>query len=500
MAKKRKFSKKYGDYLASLTQEEQQSLSEWFKRLEQRITLSGNGKQSLIADFRNAFMYYSRNGVSLERAMELMPLSSLGGFYSRPATTWYPLDNAAKVYPLSMSHRQMSVFRLSIYMDAPIAPELLQVALDFTIKRFPFFATTIKRGFFWHYIDSTKTRFAVEPETYLPCASMNVSLTGSKSFRVLYYKDRISVEFFHILTDGTGGMVFLKTLAAEYLRLMGRDIPCEDGVLNIDETPDASESADDFAGSVSGRRHSGFVDKPALQMDGRLSSVSPCRIIHFEMNSEELRSLARSRGASVTALMVSMMFIACKASMERQHGVINIQVPVNMRNYFGSRTLRNFSLYCGIKLELEEIHGLDSVLPRVVEQLRESVSRANMQEMMNGAVKLVRSLRLIPLFIKAPVAKLVYGFLGERVFTTTLSNLGVVELPEDMESCVRKMDFVLGTVSINRAACSMVTCGGRAVFSIAKLTADPSFEERIYALLTENGITPIVSGSELYGS
>ena len=499
MSKKLKRSKRFSEYLSQLSTSDREALEVWFSRLDQRLTLSSKWKQAIAKDFRRAFIYYSQQGVPLSRAMELMPLSSLGGFYSRPATAWYPLDSAAKIYPLSMDHNKMSVFRLSAYMDSDVVPEILQVALNFTIKRFPFFATTIKKGVFWHYIDSAKIRFAVEPETHLPCAPLNVALTGSQSFRILYYKNRISAEFFHILTDGTGGMVFLKSLVAEYLRLLGCPVPCTNGVLDIDQIPDASESSDSFTGNVAGKRHSGFVDKPVLQMDGKLSGVNPCRIIHFDMPADKLRALAKEHGASVTALMASMMAIACKASIESQRGVISIQVPVNMRNYFGSDTLRNFSLYCGIKLSLEEIHDLDSILPKVVEQLQKNVSKENMQEMVNSAVRLVRSLRFIPLFIKSPVAKIVYGFLGERIFTTTLSNLGVVDMPDEMGEHVEKMDFVLGTVSLNRTACSLVTAGNTATFSIAKLTADPSFEERMYALFSESGLDVHISGSELYG-
>ena len=106
----------------------------------------------------------------------------------------------------------------------------------------------------------------------------------------------------------------------------------------------------------------------------------------------------------------------------------------------------------------------------------------------------------MPLFIKAAVAKIVYDFLGDRVFTTTLSSLGVVDMPAEMSEHIKKMDFVLGTVAISRAACSMVTAGDTATFSIAKLTADPSFEERMYSLFVENNLEPHVSGSELYGS
>lgn len=90
----------------------------------------------------------------------------------------------------------MSVFRLSVYLKQSVVPELLQMALSFTIKRFPSFTTTLKRAFFWHYLDTTKRRFSVEQESGIPCQALKVALSGSQSFRVLYYNNRISVEFF----------------------------------------------------------------------------------------------------------------------------------------------------------------------------------------------------------------------------------------------------------------------------------------------------------------
>ncbi len=498
MSKKVKTTE-YTDYVLTLGEEERAELDAFFKVLDRHLAIGREWKRQLVHDFEAAILWYAKNGVPLGTALERLSPMKLGGFYSRPADDWYPLDAAAKVYPLSMSHKQMAVFRLSAYLDEDVAPELLQMALTFTIKRFPFFATTIKNGVFWHYIDAAKRRFPVEPESTVPCADINVSLTGSKSFRVLYYKNRVSCEFFHILTDGTGGMIFLKSLTAEYLRLRGEAVPAEKGVLDIDGLPDAAESADDFSKCVSGRKSSGFVDKPAIQMGGKLSAVKPCQVIHFDMDAGALHQAARERGASVTALVTAMMFICCKAATDRQHGTVHIQVPVNMRNYFPSKTLRNFSLYANVHLDLEEMHSLDAILPEVTRQLKEGVAFDKMQEMMNGAVKLVRSVKLVPLFIKCPVARVVYGFLGDRAFTTTLSNLGVVELPQEMARHVKKMDFVLGTVALARAACSMVTVNGVATLSVAKLTRDPSFEERMYALLRELGLEVKVSGSELYG-
>lgn len=173
--------------------------------LAARIDLPRAQKRALISDFRRAAEVLVSRGLSPAEAAARLGHERLGDFYLSAPDYWYPLDDAAKIYPMSMTDGWMSVFRLSAYLDAPVEPSLLQLALDLTMPRFPFFATKIKRGVFWHYIDGVKRRFTVQPETELPCAPMNVAAGDSQSFRVLYYGRRVSVEFFHILTDGTGG-------------------------------------------------------------------------------------------------------------------------------------------------------------------------------------------------------------------------------------------------------------------------------------------------------
>ena len=486
------------DYYESLSESDQLLLNDFFSGFHQHIALTPKHEKQMRDDFETAFLYYSRAGVDLGTATERLAVSKLGGFYARPPVLWYPLDDAAKIYPLAMKKNQMAVFRLSAYLKEDVVPELLQISLTFTIKRFPSFATTVKKGFFWHYIDTAKRRFTVEPESDIPCRPINVSASGSQSFRVLYYKSRISVEYFHILTDGTGGMVFLKTLVAEYLRLLGVAVPCTDGVFDIDETPSSLETSNDFPKAEPSEKSSGFMGKRAVQMTGRLSCVKPYQILHFELDSTSLKEVARRKGASVTAYILMLMFLAQKYSTDDPEGNIQIQVPVNMRKFYESKTVRNFALYCSIKIPLSEITGMDAILPEITRQLSEKASRQAMNEMMNATVGLVRTLRYVPLFIKRPVAGLVYGFLGDKIFSNTLSNLGVVAVPAEMGAFIEKFDFVLGTAVTNRASCSMITFENAAVLSIAKYTADPSFEEKLYSLLKADGLEPNVEGSEIY--
>ena len=179
-------------------------------------------------------------------------------------------------------------------------------------------------------------------------------------------------------------------------------------------------------------------------------------------------------------------------------GELNVQVPVNMRKYYPSKTVRNFSMYCGIRIPIEKIGDQQSLVEEITRQLNEKSSKDKMQEMVTAAVKLVGSLRYIPLLIKQPIAKIVYGFLGEKIYSTTFSNLGVVQLPNAFSEHVESMDFCLGAQVTNRLACSAVTCNGVTTFTISKMTTDPAFEEKMFKLLTNDGIDVEIEGSEYY--
>ena len=494
-----KESSQYIEYLDSLPKSDQELLNQYFEKLSHRISMAKKQKNQMVEDFENGFLYYSRIEVDIGEAVQRLDTAKLGDFYATPPILWFPLDDAAKIYPLSMQKNQMSVFRLSAYMKEDVVPELLQLALTFAIKRFPSFATTVKKGFFWHYMDSTKRRFQVEPEVDIPCRPLNVSGSHAPSFRILYYKKRIGIEYFHILTDGNGGLIFLKTIVAEYLRLLGYSIPCTDGVLDIDEIPSDRETSNDFLKAEYSEKASGFFTKLAPQMSGHLAAIRPCQILHFELESDKLKAAAGHRGGTISAYVLALMFVAQKHATKRTTGNFQIQLPVNMRSFYDSETLRNFALFCNVQYPIEKIADVESMIPDIKNQLREKVTKKSMNEMMNATVKLVQALRYIPLIIKRPVALLAFGFLGERVFTSTLTNLGIISLPKEMSDHIQKFDVLLGAAVVNRAACSMVSYKNTTLLTVIKNTPDSSFETKLYSLLKEHGLNPKLEGSEFYG-
>ncbi len=141
--------------------------------------------------------------------------------------TWYKVDNVAKVFLASVSRRDPRVFRVSCTLNEDVDPDRLNQALEQTARENPQFQVTLHRGLFWHYFESTNLKPQAVPETLAPCAMLyGPQIKNELLYRVSYYGARINVEMFHAISDGNGGMVFLKTLVHNYLQLKSRTGQC----------------------------------------------------------------------------------------------------------------------------------------------------------------------------------------------------------------------------------------------------------------------------------
>ncbi|MEG1180938.1 MAG: hypothetical protein RSD39_02785, partial [Oscillospiraceae bacterium] len=132
---------------------------------------------------------------------------------------WMQLDNAAKIYPASMRRNWNALFRVSATLTETIDKGILEKALASTLCRFPSFSVRLRRGLFWYYLEHNEGIPAVEEDVCNPCVRMRFKENNDFLFRVRYYQNRIAVEIFHVIADGTGGLCFLQTLVAEYIRL-----------------------------------------------------------------------------------------------------------------------------------------------------------------------------------------------------------------------------------------------------------------------------------------
>ncbi len=376
--------------------------------------------------------------------------------------TWYKLDNAAKIYPATRSVKRTSTFRVAVYLNEPVEPDILRQALAQVIQRFPSIAVTLRRGLFWYYFDTNQLPPQAYEETNYPCALVDPRETNGYFFKVIYYNTRISLQCFHSLTDGTGAFEVLKTLLYQYLKLKGCSVDCGEFIKNPQHRASKYEVEDSFSKYYAKHAVQKIRERKAQHIEGTVFEPYGINVVHAVMSVSEVKRIAKAKGLTITEYLATLWILSIyEKNMKygQYNKPIRLSIPVNLRRLFPSQTLRNFSSYVNVEIHIDHIDGFDSIAAQVREQLREGAKKENLYPRMNANVKIERLLllRLTPLFIKNLALKRAHVKLGEKTMTSTLSNTGPVTLPESMQPYVDRFEFVLSankTGCVNMSICS----------------------------------------------
>ena len=410
---------------------------------------------------------------------------------------WIRLDNAAKIYPAAMRRSWMAMFRFSANLSEPVDPEVLQQAVISTTRRFSAFSVRLRRGFFWFYLQHTDQAPAVQPDVVNPCVVMNRKENDGFLFRVRYHDCRIAAEFFHVLTDGTGGLIYLKTVVAEYLRLKyGAVIPRGNGILDCG-TPHRPEELEDAFLRYAKRETLPRAEQAAYHVQGTDEPPEVIHVITGMCPVDKLREQARSYGASVTEYLTAVL-LATLDEMQRRTvrrvkklRPVKVCVPVNLRSFFPSETVRNFALYVNPGIDPRLGHYTMEELTQIVHcQMTLEATEKNLCARFSQNVRTEQSLalRLVPLSVKNLVMRLAFHQVGDRITSTCLSNLGLVRLPAEMGRYVTRMDMMLGPLSENRVVLAAISYGGMAQLTFTSTIQETALPRGFFRTLVRQGV------------
>ena len=410
---------------------------------------------------------------------------------------WYRLDNAALIFPAIIRKNWNNVFRVSATLKEPVDPETLNRAIEELKPRFPTCFVRLKTGFFWYYLETISKAPKAQQDFAYPLTHMTRRELKTCCVRFLYYENRIAVEVFHSVTDGTGGLVLLKNLTARYLALKyGTEIPAEESVVDIHEKPRTEEIRDCF--QYCGADHSlSRAEDTAYHLSGTPETNRFRNIITGILPTDKLVEKAHEQGVTVTAYLASVLAeaVAEKQKAEGRTGKkarpVKITIPVNLRRTFGMDTLRNFTLTVNL--------GFD---PRLGEHTHEQIcslmghllaAETAPQRMAGRVAKNVGQqnmllLRLVPLPIKRICMRTVYALSGEKKGCLNLSNMGVVRVPDAMAPMVERFEFIIGVQYSYPNNCSVVTYGGKTYISMIRGITETELERLFFSRLVELGI------------
>ena len=423
---------------------------------------------------------------------------------SKKKLKWMALDNAAKIFPAARSRNWSNLFRVSATLNEDIDREIMQSALDVTARRFPSIAVRLRTGVFWYSLEELPHAPTIEDEHSCPLVKMPFGDVRKCAFRVIVYKKRVAVEFFHALTDGNGGLIFVKTLVSEYLsQKYGENIPCENGILDRLEEPTVEELEDSFL-KHAGKHKLSRKDSNAYCISGIPEEDGYKTNTTFILDANQLIAESKKRNVTVTAYMSAILITAAqRVQAQRVKRVykqrpIKVHIPANLRKLFPSKTMRNFILCAcvGIDPKMGD-YSFDEICQIVNHQMKLQITPKHMAAMIKTNVDSERNilLRIVPLFIKNIVMKLVFNSVGERKGCFSFSNLGVVNVPDEFAKHVNRMDFVLSSQAAAPYNTSALTYSGKTYLNIIRNITNPVLETQINNVLKELNLSATVESN-----
>ena len=414
----------------------------------------------------------------------------------KSSDSWFRLDTAGNLYPAIESLSYPAMFRFAVRLKEPVDPARLEKAIGIVINRFPMLRVRLRRSLFWYYLEENNAVLPLRRDTRYPCRRLNRSRNHNFLIQVFYRSHTIAVEYFHALTDGTGAIIFLKTLAAEYLKLCGIDIPPGNGVLDCSQPALPEESENAFLRYYRGRKKRKVKESPVYHISGTVLPRTQYHTITGILRLEDLQQEARKYGVTITVYLAAVYIYAMYRHQEHSRRfkkklAIKVSIPLNLRKYYPSRTLRNFSLFItpGIYPELGD-YSFEEVLHHMHHEIRYELSEKYISAAMSANVSLEvnRAVRLVPLFIKNLVMNIIYRNFGENRFSGTLSNIGLIETPKSMEEQIDHFTLLLPPNVINPVNCSVATFNGKVTITFGRTIAEPEFERLMFTHFIKSGI------------
>ena len=405
------------------------------------------------------------------------------------------LDNAANIYPASLTKHYCTLFRLRVTFTEDIDRALLSKALWRVSQRIPTFRCKLTAGPFWWYLSPVDN----PPEIHdaAPFRAFDFRRYGNHIYRVCASGKYLILDVFHALTDGGGGKTFILSLAAEYCRLRyGITVEYGNSILYPDESFAKEELQDSFMTVFHGRKGKLEKDCRAYHVEGAELGRSGLMNYRLKLPVPRLKEVCARYNCTVTefitaCLLASLQYVHTLDRNPIKRNVIKVSVPVDLRPRYGSRTLRNFSTYINIGVDLKnKRYSLEGLIKEVAARKRAGLLKENLETKIAANVELEENIivRAIPLFIKKFIIDSICRAHGDKLISYTFSNLCAAELPAAMAPYVSSLDFYLGRQRGNSGGAACISLGDTLYLNLTRKIRDSRLEEYLIRLLEEQGV------------
>lgn len=413
---------------------------------------------------------------------------------------WRKLDDQAKVYSLSFNKKDTSIFRLSVILKEKIAPIVLQKAIELALVKYEAFKVRMRKGLFWNYFEKNNKPPIVSEENEYPFKKMNTRENNDYLFKVTYFEKKINIDYFHTLTDGNGGSEFFKEIINRYLELKYKN---ELELTQIQEKEILKNTENSYTKNYKKNINKAYNPPKAYVIKGDEWEGGKLGINHFNINLEKFKELAKSKQCSISMMLTAMLaYSIYEGNYKKYKGKkpINICIPINLKKYFPSETISNFVSYMMVSLNFNknQNYSFDEILEMVKKEFEKKLKLEKIIETMSSNGKLINNffVRIVPLALKRMLV--ILGSLElKRHFTTTLSNIGQIEVEEKYKKYIQNFLVILSPDWAEKIRCGVCSYKDNLIMTFGTGLKDSFIEKQFKELLNENSIDFRVEGNNV---
>ncbi len=378
---------------------------------------------------------------------------------NKKVTDWKRLDNAAKIFPPNSKKSDTKVFRFACELYDNVDKNALQNALNIAVDAFPLYKSIIKSGLFWYYFEMSHFKPVVVEENLPPCSPLYDKNNKTLLFRVMYYKKRISFEVYHALSDGAGALQFFKTLIFHYITIK-YEYKFRDKIPDLNIEASAAQKMDDsfqkyYSSSTTAAKKKNVT---AYKLRGMKIPEYRISVIEGIVPVDAILKKAKEYNTSLTIFLAAILMCSINEEIPIRHKKrsVVLSIPVNLRNYFYSETARNFFGVINVSYNFASgSSDLKEVIEYLKNEFKENLTEERLAKRINKLSSLEHNflLRAIPLVIK-DIALKVANSIVDRSYTSTLSNVGKVVIPDEIKQFISSFDIFVSTNKLQACVCS----------------------------------------------
>ena len=424
------------------------------------------------------------------------------------APKWGKLDNTAQLFPVIANDSMSNVYRISVNLTEEIMPGLLRQAAEWLVPQLTIFKMRIRNGIFWFYFEENDRPLPpIREEQLIPGAPIIKQQNEQYLFRISYFGKRINLEVFHALTDGYGGIVFLQELIYKYLRLLHpEELSGEKDKLSEGLFLDYEDS---YLKSVPSAKRAGSPKKTyqkgkGYQIKGEKLPAGEMGLTHVNMKVSELKEVCKRYGVTINQYLVSAYIYAIDhAALEegkRRTKPLRCCVPVNLRPFYNSHTMKNFFVMVTTSLEPEE-QGMEfeALMRKSIDQLNAQIGKeqfdATLAWNVNKQTKPIH--RIVPLFIKVFLIRQVY-LATAAATTTTITNIGSIPIAEPYRPYVEKFYAMISMSKGQNLKAGIVSYANTLTVTFTSSLKSLNVQREFVKRLTDDGIEVAVETNGSY--